>query len=299
MRGELHAMTFYRKVNDGVFSKREPVGKVKASDLLDQRIAFAFASSMPLISSKDEVADDLNESSNENSTAKDVLKEIRLNNGTLPIRRVQRRITNDSMREIGEGESSRWVIPDRQHHFILYKPSGVAKRYDVFPIYRLDAAARAAKGKPVYDLHIPHDPEAEILMVLSSGDSLLVDFNGKNRLFRVDTCAATTGQIMLIPNHSAAGREGEKWAPKLDSFFGANPRKVAIDILGRVRVADRRQAPSNLASIDPRIWQIAREQVTGIRSNSDAQKQMRALGFSHCGAQLTAARHALRQGLGW
>jgi CRISPR-associated endonuclease Csn1 len=130
-----------------------------------------------------------------------------------------------------------WVKPGSTHHLCLFElPNG--KHAAVF-VTMLQAARRAAKGETIINRTHPDHPDATFIMSLSKGEMVLVKIEGKARILQYDTAASTTQQMKFTDPTDArpsAEKDISRYYPS--TFDKLEPRKIAIDPLGRIRWAN-------------------------------------------------------------
>ncbi len=83
-------------------------------------------------------------------------------------------------------------------------------------------------------------PDAQFVISLSSREMVLLEVDGRDRLYSYNTAASTTRQMTFYP-HTAAKHDGKlygKLTKYPNSLLELNPRKVTVDPLGRIRWAN-------------------------------------------------------------
>jgi CRISPR-associated endonuclease Csn1 len=227
--GALHEDTIYGPTPEsGVFVVRKPLEALTGAMIDDIRDA----------SIKNIVIDRLTKHGLEygrGKTAaipKEVWREPLVMPSGVPIRRVRVLKSDLTVRPIRQGSAC--VKPGAIHHVCIFEHSsnGRVTRDGVF-VTMLEAARRTREKEPLVQPCHPSDPAAKFLMTLATGDTLLAELNGKERLVLVSTLVSTQQRIHLVSANDAR-RSGDK------SDVGKTPnslkaRKVTVDPLGRVR----------------------------------------------------------------
>lgn len=153
----------------------------------------------------------------------------------VPVRKVRLIRREKTIRPIRSGTA--FVKPGSTHHVSLFKLSGNGQdEFDAVFTTTLDAIERIKRRQPIITARHPDDPNAEFLFSLSQSEMLLLEIDGHDRLFRFDTAASTSKQMWFLP-HTSADVHG-RVSKKPNTLMKANPRKVTIDPLGRVRWAN-------------------------------------------------------------
>jgi CRISPR-associated endonuclease Csn1 len=149
------------------------------------------------------------------------------------VRLIKRDLTIRSIR----GATS-CVKPGSNHHVCVFRSVDSRGKTKAEPLFvsMLEAARRALNGEPVIQRVHPNNPELEFVMSLSRGEMVLATFKGRERLVWFKTGASTQGQLYFADHcDGRPDKEAEKLVATANSLRG---RKVAVDILGRMRFAN-------------------------------------------------------------
>ncbi len=132
-----------------------------------------------------------------------------------------------------------FVKPGSLHHLCIFEfknERGKPVREAVF-VSMLEAVERLKRRDPLISKIHPKRPDAQFVMSLSRGETVLASFDGKHeKLVRFITAASTTQQ-MLFAVHTDARMSAElrKFSAMPKTLHG---RKVLVDVLGRLRWAN-------------------------------------------------------------
>jgi CRISPR-associated endonuclease Csn1 len=159
--------------------------------------------------------------------------------GGVPIRKVRIKVKKQQslMARLKNGYADKDLI----HHLAIYKTSTGKYRAEAVKLF--DAAARMRDGRSSVDSKNP-----EFVMSLGKGDQLFITVDGKRAIWVVtgiesDGRAALSLSTDARPTEAkialAAGFDGPKtiFRPRLGGLIRANPQKVAVDPIGRIRPA--------------------------------------------------------------
>ncbi|MCG6154661.1 type II CRISPR RNA-guided endonuclease Cas9 [Rubinisphaera margarita] len=132
-----------------------------------------------------------------------------------------------------------FVKPGNTHHLCLFEftdAKGRIRRDAVF-VTMLEAANRLRNREPLIRRIHPERPDARFLFSLSNNESILVEEDGKELLYRLVRSASTSKQ-MWFKHHCAGGESSSKIGEvsKMPNTLVA--RKVTVDPLGRIRWAN-------------------------------------------------------------
>jgi hypothetical protein len=88
----------------------------------------------------------------------------------------------------------------------------------------------------------PDDPDAQFVFSLMKDDTVALDVNGQARIFRVKKFS-DNGQIWFVPANDAHDnatqmKSGITWSKKPNTLKELHPRKVVVDLLGKVHTAN-------------------------------------------------------------
>lgn len=130
-----------------------------------------------------------------------------------------------------------YVKPGSTHHLCLFEfeENGNTKREAVF-VTMLEATKRLKRREPLIQRNHPERPKAKFITSLSSGELVLANVKGEERLLKFKTAASTQGQLYFVEHTDARRSSDQK-----KTVFTANTldaRKVTVDPLGRIRWAN-------------------------------------------------------------
>ncbi len=130
------------------------------------------------------------------------------------------------------------VKPGSIHHACIFEITDASgkKRRDAVYVTMLDAIRRAQSGQPIVQRIHPDFPAAKFIMSLCSGDMLLAEFDGKERLVVVSTLVSTQKRIHIVDANDARRSSDKKDAGKTPSSLVG--RKVTVTPLGEIRWAN-------------------------------------------------------------
>ncbi|MGD0793785.1 MAG: type II CRISPR RNA-guided endonuclease Cas9 [Terriglobales bacterium] len=160
--------------------------------------------------------------------------------GHIPIRKVRIRETQNALLEL---PGNRFVQSDEVHHFELFvQREGRKEIWTHYPVTLMEAYSRRRRGLPVVSRKLEDDPGAEFLFSLMKGDLVEMDYNGQRGVFRVKKFYSA-GSIWFAHANNAQPdkdqqRDDTRWSKTPDKLRRLQPRKVAVDLLGRVHPAN-------------------------------------------------------------
>jgi CRISPR-associated endonuclease Csn1 len=165
------------------------------------------------------------------------------NGHSVPIRKVRIRETKNPLK-VGHGMNERFVDSGGIHHVALFVVRTEARKenWESAFVQITEAYDRRRRKLPVISRELNSDLEAEFLFSLQKGDTVELDFNGTRAIARVKKFFAS-GQIWFTDvNNAQANAEQKKqktsWSKRANSLKDLNPRKVVVDLLGRVHTAN-------------------------------------------------------------
>jgi CRISPR-associated endonuclease Csn1 len=173
----------------------------------------------------------------------------------IPIRKVRIRETKNAL-QIGHGATARLVASGGIHHVAMFVTRD-KKRCEVWKsnvvqitdIYQKLPRHDRRKGRPkspsqgpVVFRGFPDDPDAQFVFSLMKDDTVALDVNGQARIFRVKKFS-DNGQIWFVPANDAHDnatqmKSGITWSKKPNTLKELHPRKVVVDLLGKVHTAN-------------------------------------------------------------
>jgi hypothetical protein len=106
----------------------------------------------------------------------------------------------------------------------------------------MEAYFRRRRGLPVISRKLEDDSGAEFLCSLMKGDMVEMDYNGRRGIFRVKKFYSA-GSIWFAHANNAQPdkdqqRDGTRWSKSPGALRQMKPRKVVVDLLGRVHSAN-------------------------------------------------------------
>ncbi|MFI5094975.1 MAG: type II CRISPR RNA-guided endonuclease Cas9 [Candidatus Acidiferrales bacterium] len=158
----------------------------------------------------------------------------------IPIRKVRIRETKKALLEL---PGNRFVQSDEVHHFELFvQREGRKEIWTHYPVTLMEAYFRRRRGLPVISRKLEDDPGAQFLFSLMKGDMVEMDYNGQRGIFRVKKFYSA-GSIWFAHANNAQPdkdqqRDGTKWSKAPDALRKLQPRKVVVDLLGRMHPAN-------------------------------------------------------------
>lgn len=164
----------------------------------------------------------------------------------IPIRKVRLLIPDKTARPLRSDKPWELVIPGNTHHFTIFT-LGDGKCLFA-PVTLLEVMERKSKKLPIVDRTPPAtNPEAEFLMYLCGGDSILVDSGNESDMFVFKTISSTSNQASFIHHrdarkdnvpHPETGRAVSIRHSAMPNTFlknFPNPRKVEVLPHGEIR----------------------------------------------------------------
>jgi len=177
----------------------------------------------------------------ENSVNTPVL--MTANGRTIPIRKVRVRETKNPLK-VGHGMSERFVDSGGIHHVSLFVARNEARKenWESAFVQITEAYDRRRRKLPVVSHELGNGLDADFLFSLQKDDTVELDFNGSRAIARVKKFYAT-GQIWFTGvNNAQMDAEQQKqkttWSKRANSLKDLRPRKVVVDLLGRVHSAN-------------------------------------------------------------
>jgi CRISPR-associated endonuclease Csn1 len=247
VQGALHdEMPYGPTLEPGIFVKRKPITDLSANEIdkiRDEGI-------------KRIIIDHLKKNSLEFGRGKKVdakklkaaLSNLQMPSG-VPIKKVRLLIPEQTVQPIRERKSDgcaddtciALVRPGDNHHACIFEweENGTVKR-DAEYVSRLEASRRLRDREPLVRRHHSKRPEARFVMSLCSGDLVLADFDGQERVMVVSTLVSTQKRVHFVDARDARRSSDKKnigLSPNslIEKY---NVRKVTVDPLGRIRWAN-------------------------------------------------------------
>lgn len=162
---------------------------------------------------------------------------------SIPIKRVRIRQSKKPL-TVGHGMHERYVDSGGIHHVSIFSVRNEARKekWESEFVQITEAYERRRKKLPVVSRHLKEAPEAEFIFSLLKDDTVEVELNGVRKIARVKKFFAT-GQIWFTDvNNAQMDAEQKKnktmWSKTANSLRDLKPRKVVVDLLGRVHPAN-------------------------------------------------------------
>lgn len=161
----------------------------------------------------------------------------------IPIKKVRIRETKNPLR-VAEGVRERYVASGGIHHVELFVTRDASRKesWDSKVIQRTEAYERQRKHLPVVVRSLEENPEAEFLFSLSNDDTMEINDGEKRQIVRIKK-SGENKQIFYVPVNDAhldaeQSKLGIVKSKYPNSLRPLNPRKVVVDLLGRVHPAN-------------------------------------------------------------
>lgn len=166
----------------------------------------------------------------------DLWKEPLLMPSGVPIKKVRLIRRDETIQPIRGGTA--YVKPGDVHHVCVFEWTDNAGRLrrDAAYVSLLEAAERVRARCPVVQRVHPERKDARFVMSLCTGDSLVAEFEGKERLVAVSTLVSTQKRIHIVDANDARPSSKKKNVGKTPTSLGG--RKVIVDPIGRIRWAN-------------------------------------------------------------
>jgi hypothetical protein len=174
---------------------------------------------------------------------------------TIPIRRVRIRQTK-APKHVATGSRERFVDSAGIHHAALFvvrdtarKETWISEVVQTTDVYDRCPRRDKRRGRPknhIYGAAVARVnsayPEAEFLFSLMKDDTVEMDFKGERAIFRVKKFYAN-GQIWFTSANNAQQdadqmKQKTTWSKSPNTLRPLNPRKVVVDLLGKVHPAN-------------------------------------------------------------
>lgn len=160
-----------------------------------------------------------------------------------PIRKVRIRETRNPLR-VGEGSNERYVASGGIHHVELFVTRDEKRRetWDSRVIQITEAYKRQREKQPVVARVLEDAPEAEFLFSISNDDTIEIKNGDERRIVRIKK-SGENKQIFYVPVNDAHTDADQKKLNIASSKYPSTlkalePRKVVVDLLGRVHPAN-------------------------------------------------------------
>ncbi len=161
----------------------------------------------------------------------------------IPIRKVRIRETKNPL-HVGEGPRERYVASGGIHHIELFVTRDEKRRetWDSRVIQITEAYERRREKKPVVAHVLEDDPEAEFLFSISNDDTIEIKDGDERRIVRIKK-SAENKQMFYVPVNDAHTDADQMKLKIISSKYpntlkALEPRKVVVDLLGRVHPAN-------------------------------------------------------------
>jgi CRISPR-associated endonuclease Csn1 len=162
----------------------------------------------------------------------------------IPIRKVRIRERRDALIAAGQGVKERFVASGGIHHvelFVVRDKKG-REKWDGVMVQMPEAYERRRRRLPVVLRKHPNEPDAQFLFSLMKDDTIEAATDQGTDVLRIKKFY-DSGQLWFVPNNDAHDDAKQKeyglaWSKTPNSFKDLRPRKVTIDLLGRVHPAN-------------------------------------------------------------
>ncbi len=161
----------------------------------------------------------------------------------IPIRKIRVRETKNPLR-VGDGPRERYVASGGIHHVELFVTRDEKRReiWDSQVVQVTEAYERRKNRKPVVARKLDGDPEAEFLFSVSNDDTIEIKDGDRRKIVRIKK-SGENKQIFYVPVNDAHTDADQKKLNIASSKYPSTlkalePRKVAVDLLGRVHPAN-------------------------------------------------------------
>jgi CRISPR-associated endonuclease Csn1 len=162
---------------------------------------------------------------------------------SIPIRKVRVRETKNPLK-VGQGMRERFVASGGIHHIELFvtRDETRKEKWESAVIQITEAYDRRRKKVPVVSRNLASTAEAEFLFSVMKDDTVELDFEGTRQVFRVKKFY-DAGPIWFTGVNNAQMDEEQKknkttWSKTPNGLKLLNPRKVVVDLLGKVHPAN-------------------------------------------------------------
>lgn len=161
----------------------------------------------------------------------------------IPIRKVRVRETKNPMR-VGKGVRERFVASGGIHHVELFVVRDEASKesWDSKVVQRTEAYERQRRKQPVVARTLESQTDAEFLFSLSNDDTMEINEGDGRKIVRIKK-SGENKQIFYVPVNDAhldaeQSKLGIVKSKYPNTLKPLSPRKVVVDLLGRVHPAN-------------------------------------------------------------
>lgn len=161
----------------------------------------------------------------------------------IPIRKVRIRETRNPLR-VGQGPRERYVASGGIHHVELFVTRDEKRRetWDSRVVQITETYERRREKKPVVARILEEDPEAQFLFSISNDDTIEINNGDGYKVVRIKK-SAENKQIFYVPVNDAHTDADQMKLAIVKSRTPSTlkslaPRKVVVDLLGRVHPAN-------------------------------------------------------------
>ena len=146
------------------------------------------------------------------------------------------RVRADGDGQLASGDAFYKPGSGSNHHVCIFSldDNGRPTR-DVIFVSRLEAAIRVGNHSAVVSRIHPERPDAEFVMSLSAGETVLCDVKGRTRLLVYRTGKSTTGELRFLEHTESRKSDSNLVYLYANTLKG---EKVTVDPLGRLRRAN-------------------------------------------------------------
>jgi CRISPR-associated endonuclease Csn1 len=161
----------------------------------------------------------------------------------IPIRKVRVRETKNLLR-VGQGMRERFVASGGIHHvaFFVARDGNRKEKWDSVVVQITDAYERRRRKLPVVSQDLANTPDAEFLFSVMKDDTVEVTDAKGTHILRVKKFSDNK-QMWFVPVNDAHDdsqqmKLGITWSKKPSTLKDLCPRKVVVDLLGKVHPAN-------------------------------------------------------------
>jgi hypothetical protein len=165
------------------------------------------------------------------------------NGRIIPIRKVRIRETKNPIK-VGQGPRERFVVSGAIHHVALFvtRDEKRKEKWDSMVVQITEAYERWRKKLPVVSRKLDGEVESEFLFSIQKDDTIEVIDEKGPQILRVKKFSDNK-QMWFVPVNDAHddGQQmklGITWSKKPNTIKEIKPRKVVVDLLGRVHPAN-------------------------------------------------------------
>ena len=162
---------------------------------------------------------------------------------SIPIRKVRIREVKNPLK-VGRGMRERFVASGEIHHVALFvsRDEHRKEKWDSAVVQITEAYERRRQNRPIVSRELPKRPEAEFLFSVTKDDTIEYTDEKGIHILRVKMFYDNS-QIWFVPVNDAHDdaqqrKLGITWSKRPNTLKLLHPRKVVVDLLGKVRAAN-------------------------------------------------------------